>query len=189
MASINLLPWREQLREDRKRQFLVALAAVVVGAVGLLLLADRAVNKHIDAQSARNDYLREQIAVLDRRLGEIRELRSQKEALTARMAVIQELQGTRPLIVRLFDELARSLPEGVYYESVTRSGDAIRLEGVADSNGLVSALMRELDASDWFAAPDLEQVMANTQARAGAPPAGNRFRLTVSITQPEQVAP
>src|SRR5690606_35588795 len=123
-------------------------------AVGLLFLADRFVNNRIDAQSARNNYLREQIAILDQRLVEIRELRSQKEALTARMAVIQDLQGTRPVIVRLFDELVRTLPEDVYYDTISRSDDLIQLEGVAESNRLVSALMRELDASEWFASPD-----------------------------------
>lgn len=184
MANINLLPWREQLREDRKREFLVSLGGVLVIAAGLLFLADRSVNGSIDNQRARNDYLREQIAILDQRIAEIRELRAQKEALTARMAVIQDLQGTRPVIVRLFDELVRTLPEGVYYESLTRTGNVINIEGVAESNALVSALLRQLDASDWFTSPDLERVVAAPGALDGAP--GNRFQLNVLITQPSQ---
>ena len=187
MANINLLPWREQLREDRKREFLVALGGTVVIAAGLLFLADRYVNDAIDDQTARNDYLRQQIAVLDQRLVEIRELRAQKEELTERMSVIQDLQGTRPVIVRLFDELVRTLPEGVYYNSITRSGDTVRLEGVAESNGRVSALMRELDNSEWFAAPDLQQVTAQNR---GAVQAGqttsNAFLLDVTLTTPQQ---
>lgn len=186
MTNINLLPWREQLREDRKREFFVALSGVVVIAFGLLFLADRYVNGRIDNQNARNDYLRQQIAVLDQRIAEIRELRSQKEALTARMSVIQDLQGTRPVIVRLFDELVRTLPDGVYYDNVSRTGNSIRLEGVAESNALVSALMRRLEASDWFASPDLERVTADASS-----PEANRFQLTVLITQPqaEEVSP
>lgn len=191
MANINLLPWREQRREERRRGFLMALGATVLGAAALLLLADRLVDERIATQNARNAFLREQIAVLDGRLADIRQLRGQKEELTARMAVIEDLQGSRPLIVHLFDELARALPEGVYYDSVVRSDDTIRLEGVAESNALVSALMRELDASAWLAAPDLEQVTANTQTRSGAAPGGNRFRLTVRVAQPDprQVEP
>lgn len=187
MANINLLPWREQLREDRKREFLVALGGTVVIAAGLLFLADRYVNDAIDDQTARNDFLRQQIAVLDQRLVEIRELRAQKEELTERMSVIQDLQGTRPVIVRLFDELVRTLPEGVYYNSITRSGDTVRLEGVAESNGRVSALMRELDNSEWFAAPDLQQVTAqNRGAVQAGQTSSNAFLLDVTLTTPQQ---
>ena len=179
MANINLLPWREKLREERKQQFLVTLG-IVAGVAALILFAgDRYVNSRIDNQTALNDYLSQQIAGLDREIAEIRQLQEQKAALTERMTVIQDLQGRRPVIVRLFDELVRTLPEGVYYNTITRVGDNISLEGVAETNRHVSTLMRSLEDSSWFANPDLRQVTA----LAGATDSGqNVFQLAVTVT-------
>lgn len=187
MASINLLPWREKLREQRKKDFGISLGLTVVVAGFILFGVDRFFNTSIDNQNEVNAYLREQIKALDQKIVEIRELQAQKEALTARMTVIQELQGNRPVIVRLFDELVRTLPEGVYYNSITRTNDSIALEGVAESNSRISALMRDLDASDWFADPDLRQVTAltgGTNAAGGQEANSNRFQLTVKVTTP-----
>lgn len=184
MANINLLPWREKLREERKQQFLVTLG-IVAGAAALILFGgDRYVNVRIDNQTALNDYLSQQIAGLDREIAEIRQLQEQKSALTERMTVIQDLQGRRPVIVRLFDELVRTLPEGVYYNTITRVGDNIALEGVAESNRHVSTLMRSLEDSSWFANPDLRQVTARPGVTAaGASDSGqNVFQLAVTVT-------
>ena len=190
MANINLLPWRERLREERKQQFLVALA-ITAGIAGLILvLADRVLASQISNQNARNAYLTEQITLLDREIAEIRELQQQKRDLTARMTVIQDLQGRRPVIVRLFDELVRTLPEGIYYDRITRTEDSISIEGIAESNSRVSALMRALDDSEWFANPDLRQVTAENPAAADAADSQrNRFQLTVAITTPGLAAP
>lgn len=187
MANINLLPWREQLREQRKKDFGIALGVTVVAAALILFGVDRFFNASIDNQNDVNAYLRDQTKLLDQKIVEIRELQEQKEALTARMTVIQELQGNRPVIVRLFDELVRTLPEGVYYNSITRVNDLISLEGVAESNSRISALMRDLDASDWFADPDLKQVTAltgGTNAAGGQESNSNLFQLTVKVTTP-----
>ena len=187
MANINLLPWRERQREERKQQFMVQLGIAAVLAAGVVGIADRIVNSSIDNQREVNDYLRSQITVLDQKLTEIRQLQEQKKALTARMAVIQELQGNRPIIVRLFDELVRTLPDGVYYNSVVRTNDSISLQGVAESNSRISALMRDLDASEWFADPDLRQVTAiSTTNDAGVQQNSNSFELSVKVTTPSQ---
>jgi type IV pilus assembly protein PilN len=185
MANINLLPWRERLREERKKQFFTALGAVVGAAVVILAIADQFVASGIRNQNARNSYLSEQIALLDGKIAEIRNLQEQKRTLTERMAVIQDLQGRRPIIVRLFDELVRTLPEGVYYNTITRTGDIISLEGIADSNNRVSTLMRYLDDSEWFADPDLRQITAApddvvTEGEQNTTP--NLFQLTVRVT-------
>lgn len=187
MANINLLPWRERQREERKQQFLVALA-ITAGIAGLILVvADRVLASQISNQNARNAYLTEQITLLDREIAEIRELQQQKRDLTARMTVIQDLQGRRPVIVRLFDELVRTLPEGIYYDRITRTEDSISIEGIAESNSRVSALMRSLDESEWFANPDLRQVTAeNPNAANAADSQRNRFQLTVAVTTPGQ---
>ncbi|MCI5107745.1 MAG: pilus assembly protein PilN, partial [Pseudomonadales bacterium] len=105
MAQINLLPWRERLREERRREFLSILVGVVIIAAGLLFLVDRYFNGEISTQMARNDFLRQEISVLDAQVAEISELQQQKEDIRARMSVITDLQGTRPVIVRIFDEL------------------------------------------------------------------------------------
>ncbi len=191
MANINLLPWRERRREVRKKQFLATLVVTVIAAAIILLLGDRIERSSISNQNARNEILREQIVVLNKEIEEIRQLREQKADLTERMTVIQNLQGTRPVIVRLFDELVRTLPEGVYYNTVTRTNDVVSLQGVAESNNLVSALMRSLDDSEWFADPGLRQVNALPGAvnAAGAQDSGqNQFDLTVKVTTPAQVA-
>jgi type IV pilus assembly protein PilN len=188
MANINLLPWRERLREERKKQFLVALGVAAGIAVVILFAIDRVLVSQIGNQAERNAYLTSQIALLDKEIAEIRQLQQQKKDLTARMAVIQDLQGKRPVIVRLFDELVRTLPEGIYYDRIVRTEESISIEGVAESNSRVSALMRSLDESSWFANPDLRQVTAVTPgASGGAESQRNRFQLTVSITTPERV--
>jgi type IV pilus assembly protein PilN len=191
MANINLLPWREWQKQERKKNFLVTLAGTVVVAVVIILLVDRIMNSNISNQNARNEVLREQIVILNGEIEEIRQLREQKAALTERMTVIQNLQGTRPVIVRLFDELVRTLPEGVYYNTVTRTNDVVSLQGVAESNNLVSALMRSLDDSEWFSNPTLRQVNALPGGvnSAGAQESGqNQFDLTVRVTTPAQAA-
>jgi type IV pilus assembly protein PilN len=185
MANINLLPWRERQREERKQQFLVTLA-ITAGVAGLILFGvDRVLVSQISNQTARNQYLSEQIVLLDKEIAEIRQLQQQKKDLTARMAVIQDLQGTRPIIVRLFDELVRTLPEGIYYDAITRTEAGISIDGIAESNSRVSALMRALDESEWFADPDLRQVTAENPAAGSVETSQrNRFQLTVNITTP-----
>jgi type IV pilus assembly protein PilN len=187
MANINLLPWREQLREERKQQFFATLGVVFGIAVVIIIVGDRYMNARISAQNERNNYLREQISGLDREIAEIRTLQQQKTELTARMTVIQDLQGTRPIIVRLFDELVRALPEGVYFNSIRRNDDSIVMQGVADSNGRISALMRALDDSEWFEGAEfigLTALGGNTSA--GIQEATrNQFQLSVKITTPE----
>lgn len=180
MANINLLPWREELREERRQEFLVGIGVTVAIAALILFGGDRFVNNSIGNQTELNDYLRDQIALLDQEIAEIRELQRQKTELTERMAVIQDLQGRRPVIVRLFDELVRTLPEGVYYNSITRVGDVINFEGVAESNNRVSALLRSLDDSDWFQGPSLQQISATPQGGQG-----NVFQLSVQVTTPD----
>jgi type IV pilus assembly protein PilN len=184
MANINLLPWRERLREERKKQFFITLGIAAGIAVVILLIGDRYVNMRIGNQTARNTYLTEQIAVLDAKIAEIRNLQEQKRALTERMAVIQDLQGRRPVIVRLFDELVRTLPEGVYFNSITRTGDMIAINGVADSNNRVSTLMRYLEDSEWFADPDLRQITAAQTLTGvdGQQTTSNEFQLNVRVT-------
>lgn len=187
MTNINLLPWREEKREARKKSFFVSLGFVVAFAGIVVLGADRFVNAGIDNQNERNAYLNEQIGVLDSKISEIRELRSKKAELTVRMGVIQDLEGTRPIIVRMFDELVKTLPSDVYYSAITRTGNNIRIDGTADSNNLVSDLMRQLEESEWFSNPVLSQLTAAPGEDSGniAESTRNTFSLNVQVITPE----
>jgi type IV pilus assembly protein PilN len=177
MANINLLPWRETRRQERKKQFLVGLGATVVGAALAVLLWDVMVNAQIDYQQSRNQHLRTHIALLDQEVAEIRDLQRKRNQLVERMRVIQALQGNRPVIVRLLDQLVRTVPDGVFYTSLETKANVVSIEGVAESNNRVSSLMRRLDASDWLENPNLDAVQA-------APEYGEQattFKLTVNL--------
>ena len=177
MANINLLPWREAQRQERKKQFLVGLGATVVGAALAVLLWDVMVNAQIDYQQSRNQHLRTHIALLDQEVAEIRDLQRKRNQLVERMRVIQALQGNRPVIVRLLDQLVRTVPDGVFYTSLETKANVVSIEGVAESNNRVSSLMRRLDASDWLENPNLDAVQA-------APEYGEQattFKLTVNL--------
>lgn len=180
MAQINLLPWREERRQERKKEFITTCALVAALAVGLVLLADRVVNSQIDNQKARNQYLADNIKILDEQVAEIRELQKKRNQLIERMRVIQELQGNRPIIVRVLDQLVRTVPDGVFYTSLKTKDKTITIDGVAESNNRVSSLMRRLDASDWLANPSLDRVRAAPQFGEQA----NTFNLKVQIQAP-----
>ncbi|RMO09868.1 Type 4 fimbrial bioproteinsis protein PilN [Pseudomonas coronafaciens pv. zizaniae] len=185
MARINLLPWREELREERKKRFLTALVGVLVVSVSILFLVDRYVSNAIEHQMARNAFLQTQIAQLDIRIKEISDLKARRKQLLERMKIIQDLQGNRPITGRVFDQLARTLPDGVYYSQVKMASKLISISGAAESNNRVSDLMRNLEASEWLEAPSLTEVKATT---AGAVDQANIFQLTVRQTQPPVVA-
>ena len=180
MAQINLLPWREERRQNLKKEFLASVALVLALGAGLVLLADRVVNNQIDNQTARNEYLAENIKELDKQVAEIRDLQKRRNQLLDRMKVIQELQGNRPIIVRVLDQLVRTVPDGVFYTKLTTKDKQIAISGVAESNNRVSSLMRRLDASDWLANSKLDKVQAQPDFGAEA----NRFDLTVDVQAP-----
>ncbi|PAU53019.1 MULTISPECIES: type 4a pilus biogenesis protein PilN [Pseudomonas] len=181
MARINLLPWREQLREERKQQFLVTLAGVLIASGALVFLGDQYLNSAIENQNARNAFIQKEIAVLDARIKEISELKTRRQQLLERMKIIQDLQGNRPIIGRVFDQLVRTLPDGVYFTGLKMTDKTIAIVGAAESNNRVSNLMRNLDASEWLEAPNLTEVKAIT---AGGVDQANVFQLTVQQTQP-----
>lgn len=160
MTRINLLPWREQQRKERERQFYT----VAGGAVVMMLLVVGYIHIHmnglIDQQKARNDFLTQEIATVDAQIAEIKELEAEKSQLLARMKVIEQLQSQRPQMVHLFDELVKTVPDGVYITSVKQTGSSVIVEGVAQSNARVSAFMRNIDQSEWMSSPKLNVIEA-----------------------------
>jgi type IV pilus assembly protein PilN len=166
MPRINLLPWREELRQKRKKDFLLGIVgALLVG--GLLAYgAKLTVQGWTAAQNNRNNILRAEITELDRQIDEINALDAQKSRLIARMQIIDQLQRSRPEIVHLFDELVETLPEGVYLTQVNQTDKRIEIQGSAQSSTRVSAIMRNIDDSDWLQEPQLE-VVETVEAGAG----------------------
>jgi len=160
MANINLLPWREHLRQARKKEFLTGLLGAALFGILTILVVDHLINFQISDQQRRNQYIRGHIAELDSQVSEIRDLQRQRTQLIERMRVIQELQGNRPIIVRLLDQLVRTVPDGVFYTALTTRDREVNIEGVAESNNRVSSLMRRLDASEWLDSPNLDGVQA-----------------------------
>lgn len=177
MARINLRPWREERRAEQQKEFLTILVGVAILGLVFVFLQDRWINSNIDEQQARNSYLSGEIASLERKIKEIDELKKRRDQLIARMRVIQELQGNRPVIVYMFDEMVRTLPDGVYFTSLSRKGDSISIQGRAESNNRISSLMRKLDGSDWFMEPNLTAVKASGEGSDGEK--SNDFDLTV----------
>ena len=180
--KINLLPWREQRREDKKREFLQVLAGVAVLAGAITFGVDRFYNSAIDTQASRNTYLQKEITVLEGRIQEIQQLQTKRQELLARMQVIQSLQGNRPIIVRVFDELARQLADRVFYTDLRLQAGKLDIQGVAESNNRISSQLRNFDESEWFKNPNVRAI--NAQPAFG--PQAAAFTLTVLQDTPQK---
>lgn len=158
MPRINLLPWRDELRAERRNQFFIALGAAAGIAAFVILISNITFNSIIDHQGDRNRMLQSEIDMLNIKIKEIIDLEDQKDRLLARMEIIEQLQRSRPGIVHVFEELVTTLPDGVFLKEVKQDGTRLEIRGSAESNTRVSALMRNIDKSEWLGSPDLEVV-------------------------------
>ncbi|MBO6850833.1 MAG: PilN domain-containing protein [Marinobacter sp.] len=181
MAKINLRPWREELRAEKQKQFVVMILGAAIVAAGLAFLWKSDMDSRIAYQQSRNAYIETATRQLDQQIKEIEDLKRKRDELLARMQVIQELQGTRPVIVRVFDELVRTLPDGLFYSDLKKTGDRVDIVGMAESNGRVSTLLRRFEESDWFSDPNLTNVAAADSRRTGY----SEFKLSVQQQTPE----
>lgn len=158
--GVNLLPWREELKELQKKQFFAMLGTGIIISVVIIILMHFFVVQYIAYQVKRNDFLQQQISLVDKQISEIQRLQKEKELLLARMNIIQHLQENRPHVVKLFDGLVRTIPEGLYLTSMTRLDMRLTMEGKAESNTKVSKLMRNIETSHWLTAPELSTIQA-----------------------------
>ncbi|MGC4029143.1 MAG: PilN domain-containing protein [Steroidobacteraceae bacterium] len=158
MPRINLLPWREQQRNERKMAFTVGLAAAAAAALVVAGAGYLFIRSMIDSQMQRNQLLRSEIQVLDKKIEEINSLETQKQQFIARMQIIEKLQRSRPEIVHVFDTLVTTLPDGTYLTGITQTGPRFKIQGVAQSSTRVSSFMRNIDSSQWLKNPELEVV-------------------------------
>ncbi len=179
MIRINLLPHRELKRKARQQQ--IAVLAGMVGFLGLLVVwgIHDMIAEKIEFQNSRNQYLNEQIAILDKEIAEIREIKNQTQELLTRKQIVETLQNSRSEVVHLLDQLVRLLPDGVYLQSIKQEGHNITLVGYAQSNAWVSTLMRNLESSPWLESPLLIEIKAMTINNVRQ----NEFNMKIKLKQ------
>lgn len=182
MSNINLRPWREERRKEKQKQYVLVLMLVLVASGASVFTWKQNVSIQVSDQRQRNTFLTQQIATQDAKIAEIKALQEQRALLIDRMNVIQRLQGDRPIIVRVFDELARTLPKGVYYEQLSKDGNQINIRGIADKPNSISDLLRNLDASAWFKDALLADIRAVKDSNGEQ--TGNQFNIRVTQTAP-----
>jgi type IV pilus assembly protein PilN len=163
MPRINLLPWRESQRKQKRQEFVLSIGAAIATAALVTLIGRWEMSSAIEHQQQRNQILNDEIAQLDKQIQEILGLENQKRRLLARMEIIETLQRSRPEIVHVFDEIVRVLPEGVYLTYLKQTGTRFEIRGVAQSSTRVSAFMRNIDGSEWLADPALQIVETKGQ--------------------------
>ncbi len=183
MAQINLLPWRDELRKEQTAQFISMAVLALILTASIIALIHMNIAGMIDHQNGRNSILTNEIKQLDEQLKKIQGLEDTKEKLLSRMEIIQSLQQKRPQIVHLFDEIVKTIPEGLHINEIKQSGDSITISGLAESNGRVSAYMRNIDASEWMTKPKL-QVIESTRKDGR----GSKFILVAQQSAPKNDA-
>ncbi len=182
MAKINLLPWREELKKKHLQDFLVLLLAGAV-LTGAAMGGWHWHNENnITHQHNRNNYIKREISVVEERIREIRELENKKNQLLSRMSVITRLQGSRPQIVRLMDEIVTTLPEGVFLTRATQAGSNVSFEGRAQSNARVSSYMRNIEDTRWMTKPKLEIIQNKDKTGTGF----SHFKLSAQQAAPKK---
>lgn len=189
MPRINLLPWRDELREQRRNQFYMSLGAAAAGAGLAILATNITFGSIIGHQNDRNRMLQNEIDALNIQIEEILSLEDQKDRLLARMEIIEQLQRSRPGIVHVFEEIVTTLPDGVYLNSLKQNGTRMEIVGAAESNTRVSALMRNIDESGWLSNPDLEVVEVKATRLGGEGMRASEFKVfakTATATPEEE---
>jgi type IV pilus assembly protein PilN len=177
MAKINLLPWREELRKQKQKDFIAAIGASVLLTIGLIVAVHVYIEGLKEYQNQRNQLLEAEIRQLDVQIAKIRDIEETKKKLLAKIDVIQKLQESRPEIVHLFDEIPKVTPDGIYLTKLTQTGSALTFNGKTQSNARVSAFMRAIEASKWINSPKV--VVIQSQDKKEAEHASN-FTMTAS---------
>lgn len=181
MAHVNLLPWRAERRKQREREFYMQLVTAFVVGVGVLLLWTFWMNQRVDNQNERNAYLRTETKQLDVRIAKIKDLDRVRDHLLARKQIIEQLQADRSQMVHLFDELVKTIPSSVRLTGLQQNGQAMKLDGVAQSNASVAAYMRNIEQSPWMGHTDLRKT-ENNHDGSRMP---YRFGLDVTLSRPK----
>jgi type IV pilus assembly protein PilN len=177
MPRINLLPWREQERKIRRREFTVAACGAIVAAAVFVGGGKLVYSSWTDSQTEKNNLLKKEIVKLDAQIADIQDLETRKQRLVARMEIIERLQRKRPEIVHLFDEMVKTVPDGIYLTAIKQSGNKLEIHGIAQSSTRVSTFMRNIDSSVWMDNPVLQVV----ESAKDSPTGGSNFTLTSDV--------
>jgi type IV pilus assembly protein PilN len=177
MPRINLLPWREQERKIRRREFMVAACGAIVAAAVFVGGGKLVYSSWTDSQTEKNNLLKKEIVKLDAQIADIQDLETRKQRLVARMEIIEKLQRKRPEIVHLFDEIVKTVPDGIYLTAIKQSGNRLEIHGIAQSSTRVSTFMRNIDSSVWMDNPVLQVV----ESARDSPTGGSNFTLTSDV--------
>ena len=184
MIRINLLPHRAEKRRARQVQFAaLSVISVVLGAL-LVGFVHAAISSQISYQERRNAYLKQETAVLDKQIEEIKKLREQTQSLLARKDAVEKLQSDRSDVVHLLDQMLRILPDGVYLKTLKQTDNKINIVGYAQSNARISTLMRAIEDSPWLDSPAL--VVINATSAGGV--RVSEFTLTFNLTKQNAAA-
>lgn len=173
MAKINLLPWREALREQRKKEFISISVGVFLLGLVLSALAWAFFNQRVNDQQQANQVVQQANSQLDSQLKTLDGLQKHRDEIIERMKLIQDLQGKRPVVVRLFDELVRVMPANMYLKKFDRKGDKFTIEGRAESPNAVSELLRNLEASPWYRNAFMNSYIGPEQLQQNQKPTGS----------------
>jgi type IV pilus assembly protein PilN len=188
MARINLLPWRDQQRKQQQQELLAAILAGMGFACLIMIFVHIYYSDEIDYQNQRNQFLTDQIAELDKQIEEIKTLESKKNRLIAKMEVIEQLQTSRPEIVHFFEEMAKSVPEGVQLHEIAQADRSIKVKGQAQSNARVSSYMNNVDASPWLENPQLVVIESKAEAQEKTIASERIHRFDLQFLQTDQQA-
>lgn len=186
MARINLLPWREELKKQKQKEFVTSIVLGMLLAATAMFYVHIHIGGQIEEQQGRNEFLLKEIKNLNSKIKEIADLETKKDSMVARMEVIQTLQTSRPQVVHLFEEIALTVPEGVYLETLKQSKNTLSVAGVAQANSRVSEYMRNVDTSEWLQSPDLKVITANKKAiKKGESQRVQNFKLQLRQVNPK----
>ena len=177
MPRINLLPWREQERKIRRREFTGYACGAIVAAAVFVGGGKLVYSSWTDSQTEKNNLLKKEIVKLDAQIADIQDLETRKQRLVARMEIIERLQRKRPEIVHLFDDIVKTVPDGIYLTAIKQSGNKLEIHGIAQSSTRVSTFMRNIDSSVWMDNPVLQVV----ESAKDSPTGGSNFTLTSDV--------
>ena len=184
MPRINLIPWREAERKRKRQEFGVGVLGAFIAAAVITFLVNLQMNAAIDNQNEKNQYLNDEIAKLDKQITEILALEEEKRRLKARIDVIEKLELSRPEIVHLFDQLVRTIPDGVNLTNLKQNDRKLTLKGLAQSSTRVASYMRNIDASEWLKDPALDILETK-----GSTDGSSEFTLNAAQENPQAAQP
>ena len=184
MSRINLLPWREEQRKERQRQFLLTLGMAFVAAVVVVLVWNTFESNRISVQNSRNRTLQTEIQAMDNRISEIERLEIIRNDLLERKAVIENLQSQRSATVMMLDELVLTTPVGVTLKALRQQGNIVTLSGTTQSNARVSAYLQGLEGSGLFTKPTLQIIQTGATAERARSVEPYDFSIRVTLPRP-----